>query len=214
MSQHPQGLRASTQALVTRSVILIVTCAATLVLLPAHVAMAAPRVPTRPHSVALDRFVHTATAANTTANTTSLDELPHDQNLVINVTPTWNTNDTCGCVFDSAPLGVWWNGSTWAIFHEDSTPIGLGATFNVSAEIARDGLHDLFFHVATSANSVGNYTILDDPALNGNPNAIVIVTQNWNPAGVCACRYNPRYIGVWYTGSHWAIFNEDATPMP
>ena len=49
---------------------------------------------------------------------------------------------------------------------------------------------------------------------NGNPNAIVVVTPNWNPGGVCPCVYNNHPIGVWYTGSQWAIFNQDIAAMP
>ncbi|MBU1877357.1 MAG: hypothetical protein KJ734_00240, partial [Chloroflexi bacterium] len=41
-----------------------------------------------------------------------------------------------------------------------------------------------FVHTTTAANTSGNYTYIDHPLTNNNPNAIVLVTQNWNPGGV------------------------------
>jgi hypothetical protein len=71
----------------------------------------------------------------------------------------------------------------------------------------------VYVHRATAANSVGNWTILNNPVTNNNPNAIVFVTPNWNPGGVGGV-YDNHAIGVWYTGTRWAIFNQDLTPIP
>jgi hypothetical protein len=38
-------------------------------------------------------------------------------------------------------------------------------------------------HEATASNITNNYTVIDHPSVNGNPSAIVLVTQNWNPPG-------------------------------
>ena len=38
-----------------------------------------------------------------------------------------------------------------------------------------------FVHVATAANITSNWTTIDHPLTNGNPNAIILVTPNWNP---------------------------------
>ena len=67
-----------------------------------------------------------------------------------------------------------------------------------------------FLHIAQPANSSGNFTILDNPATNGNPNAILIVTPNWNPGGARNGVYNAHNIGVFYITSSgkWAIFNQ------
>jgi hypothetical protein len=69
-----------------------------------------------------------------------------------------------------------------------------------------------FIHRATTANTGGDTTTIDNPQCNGDPNAILIVTQNWNPASGSG-NYNTHHVGVWYTGSNWAIFNEDGTAM-
>ena len=90
----------------------------------------------------------------------------------------------------------------------------LGATFQVTwASPYMSPTEDVYVHTATAANIVGDYTILNDPLANGNPNAVVQVTANYNPPGLGGV-YNNHPIGVWYTGSRWAIFNQDAAGMP
>jgi len=69
-----------------------------------------------------------------------------------------------------------------------------------------------FLHTATTANINSNYTVIDHPLLNNNPDAIFFVTQNWNP-GDSSGLYNDHPIGVFYTGTKWAIFNQDLTTM-
>jgi hypothetical protein len=76
---------------------------------------------------------------------------------------------------------------------------GAGANTNTTA----------FIWTATSANSGADTTTIYNPMTNGNPNLILIVTQNWSPNAV----YNPHPVGVYYTGSNWAIFNEDQAAM-
>ena len=76
-------------------------------------------------------------------------------------------------------------------------------------------LDAVFIHRATRENILGNWTYLDHPLINDNPNAILYVTQNWNPGGEGG-GYNDHPIGVWYhtDRSKWAIFNEDRAAMP
>jgi len=72
-----------------------------------------------------------------------------------------------------------------------------------------------FVHRATPENISANGTYLDDPLTNDNPDAILYVTQNWNPGGN-GDTYNEHPIGVWYDSSRqrWAIFNQDREAMP
>ncbi len=67
-----------------------------------------------------------------------------------------------------------------------------------------------FTWTATSANTAGDNTVITNPMTDGNANLLLFVTQNWEPNSV----YNPHPVGVYYTGTHWAIFNEDSTTMP
>jgi hypothetical protein len=70
----------------------------------------------------------------------------------------------------------------------------------------------VFSHTSSSTNISGHYTIISNPALDGNPNAIFFITHNWsgNDNGV----YNDHNTGVWYTGANWAIYNEDMATFP
>ena len=72
-----------------------------------------------------------------------------------------------------------------------------------------------FVHRATPENISANSTYLDDPLTNNNPDAILYVTQNWNPGGN-GDTYNDHPVGVWYDSSRqrWAIFNQDRGAMP
>jgi len=151
-------------------------------------------------------YVDASTSANTTANWTTL--LPTDPNAIVFVTPGWN-----GTYLNHA-IGVWYTGSRWAVFNQDLAAMPLGVQFHVFPTAAwASPTDDIFVHTATNANISGDSTILDDPLANGNPNAIVQVTANWNPGGVGGA-YNNHAIGVWYTGSRWAIFNQDLAAMP
>jgi Short C-terminal domain len=81
-----------------------------------------------------------------------------------------------------------------------------------SGEVAFDAA---FVHSATAENITANSTYLDNPLINGDPDAIVYVTPNWNPEG-SAGKYDNHPIGVWYDTRRkkWAIFNQDRAAMP
>ena len=61
---------------------------------------------------------------------------------------------------------------------------------------------------ATAQNANGDSLFLSSPLLNKKSTSKLIVTQNWT--GI----YNNKPVGVWLTGTQWAIYNEDASPMP
>ncbi len=161
-----------------------------------------------------DAFVHTATAANLNENWTYIDHplTNGNRNAIVLVTQNWNPGGV-GATYNDHPIGVWYDGaeSKWAVFNQDLAAMPTGAGFNVL--IPPTGA-DVFVHSATAANLAGNSTYIDHPLANGNPNAIVLVTQNWNPGGVGT--YNNHPTGVWYYGwaKKWAVFNQDLAAMP
>ncbi len=161
------------------------------------------------------QFVHTATAANIVSNWTLIDHplTNGNPNAIVMVTQNWNPGGTSGTYNDHA-IGVWYDGSAqkWSVFNQDRVSMPTGASFNVV--IPPSGA-DVFVHTATAANIVSNWTYIDHPLTNGNPNALVMVTQNWNPGGGGGT-YNDHPIGVWYHGSaqKWAVFNQDLASMP
>jgi hypothetical protein len=87
----------------------------------------------------------------------------------------------------------------------DGNPLPLSSVYDV---IAIDGatVPNAFIHRATTGNIVSNWTLVDHPAANDNPDAVIVITPHTGPeAGHPA--------GVWYTGDRWAIYNEDRSPM-
>lgn len=73
----------------------------------------------------------------------------------------------------------------------------------------------VFIQRATSKNISGNSTYIDNRRINGKPDAVLSVTQSWNPGGGEGT-YNNHPVGVWYDRSRqrWAIFNQDRAAMP
>jgi Clostridial hydrophobic W/Secretion system C-terminal sorting domain/Ricin-type beta-trefoil lectin domain-like len=110
-----------------------------------------------------------------------------------------------GGPYHTKTTGVWYNGSQWTIYNQDLTPMPAGSKFNV---LISEPSANAFMHTATSPT--GHITIINHPRLNNNPNARLLVTQNWGSAGP----YNPNPIGVYYTGTNWAIFNQNFAAMP
>jgi hypothetical protein len=90
--------------------------------------------------------------------------------------------------------------------HPSAVEMPLGAAFNLLT--VRGATSCLYRHVSTIDNILGNVTLLDEPALNGHPEAFILVL----PAGGLA---NPANVGVFYDSSRlqWGIFNEDLTAM-
>ena len=111
-------------------------------------------------------------------------------------------------------IGVWYDargGGRWAIFNQHRAPMAVGATFKV---VVLEGPNTIV-HRATSQNTVGNSTYVDDSLTNGNPDAVLAVTQNWNPGGI-GNTYNDHPVGVRYDPDEkrWVIFNRDREQMP
>lgn len=73
----------------------------------------------------------------------------------------------------------------------------------------------VFVHRATAENVSANSTYLESDVINDNPDAILYVTQSWNPDGGDGI-YNDHPVGVWYDEGRgrWAIFNQDREAMP
>jgi hypothetical protein len=158
-------------------------------------------------------FTHIATALNSAGDWTDLDNSTTNNNpsAVVFVTPNWNPGGSGG-TFDNHPIGVWYHSGKWAIFNENGTSIPNGAAFNVYA-LPSTAYSGVFIHTATAGNSAGDWTDLNYPAANNNPNALLLVTPNWNPGG-SGGTYNNHPIGVWYHSGKWAIFNQDLTAIP
>ncbi len=80
-------------------------------------------------------------------------------------------------------------------------------------ESAENTVGTAFVHSATPNNTSGHITIIDHFATNDNPDALLLITANYNPGGVGGT-YNDHVTGVDYEGGRWRIFNEDLAAMP
>jgi hypothetical protein len=91
--------------------------------------------------------------------------------------------------------------------------IGSGA-IHVSGASTNSTTTAAFIQVATASNiDGGDGTIINNTLCNGDSNAILLVTPNWNPHLKTGVYWN-HVVGVYYAGSNWRIFNEDLTTMP
>jgi hypothetical protein len=156
------------------------------------------------------QFVHVATAASILSNATVIDHPltnGHPDAKII-VTPNWNPGGVGGTA-DDHPIGVEYNGGQWWIFNQDGAAMPPGAAFNVIIPSA-----NIFVHTATAVS--GDHTFIDNILTNSNPSAILLVTPNQDPGGICPCVNANFPIGVSYSGtdSKWKIFNQDGTAMP
>jgi hypothetical protein len=147
---------------------------------------------------------------STTANYTVIDDPRANNNpaAILIVTPVWNPDARPSSGrYNPHTIGVSYTGSRWAIVNQDGASMPIGAAFNV--------LIDNFgnIHRAPPPEKYPYYTPIDDPRLNNNPNATVLVTLNVTPGGKAGAS-NSHPLGVWYTGSRWVIFNQDYAPMP
>ncbi len=64
-------------------------------------------------------------------------------------------------------------------------------------------------HISSAQNIGNNSTFINAEGLNNNPNAIIIVEYD-----AVTAKANTHAVGTWYTGSQWAIFNQDLAAMP
>lgn len=152
-------------------------------------------------------YTHIATTANSVYDWTDLDNSVTNNNpsAVIFVTPNWAPYG----VYDNHPIGVWYHNGRWAIFNQDLKAIPNHAAFNVYA-LPNANYTGVTVQVATASNSAGDFTDINNPASNGHPEAVVLVTPNWAPYSV----YNNHPIGVWYHNGKWSIFNQDLKAIP
>jgi hypothetical protein len=147
-------------------------------------------------------FKHTVTSANSFFSHSDIDNplLNNNPNAVFFISKTWVNS-----VFDTAHVGIWYNTShlKWSIYNEDGfNPLKLNSTYNIFVPSTGTSY---FQQVATN-----NYylTYIDNPLLNGNPDAKIFVVHDYTNSPATE-GYIDNEIGVWYDGSGWTIYNEN-----
>lgn len=148
-----------------------------------------------------DSFIHKATSANISSAATYLDHprLNNNPNAEFVVSHLWNTQGSSG-VFNNKILGLYYDGVKWYIYNQDYTDFIPNSSFFVYIPSDDKGAQ----FTVTSSNLNDGYADLDYVELNNNPNAVVAT----NPIFT---NYYNKNVGVWYTGSKWSLYNENAT---
>lgn len=158
-------------------------------------------------------FVHRAESRNIVGNSTYLDRPETNKNSKAVLLVKGVRRPGRGASYNHN-IGVWYDanrGGKWAVFNQDRVSMTDGLTFEM---VVLTGAEKLV-HRAKPSNTVGNTTYIDSPLTNGQPNAVVSITQDWNPGGG-AGTYNDHHVVAQYDAARkkWAIYNEDAAAMP
>ena len=159
-------------------------------------------------------FVHRSDEKNSRGDYTYLSDptIDGDPNAVVLAMPTPDQGSTGDGIYDHN-IGVWYEpqAKQWAIFNQDRAAVPDETTFQVIVP----GGPEKIVHRAESGNIDENSTYLNDPLVNGKPEAILSITQNWNPGGGSGT-YNDHPVDARYdTGrQQWEIFNTDGSAMP
>jgi hypothetical protein len=145
-------------------------------------------------------FVHQTTAGNTNVHISSLPGtgFTTSSSALLFITQQFGK-------YNAHQVGVWHNGQQWTIYNEDRIAMVTDTYFSV---VQVPASANAYTHVATASNINSNYTFLDNAYCNNNPNAIIMLTQNYKQV------YNTSPVGMWYTNGKWAIFNQDLKAMP
>lgn len=112
----------------------------------------------------------------------------------------FNPNGVLG-KYVTVKQGVYFSNNNWRIFNQDKSDFVENSYYNLwvpGTEV------DAFSHATEPANIFANQTILDHPALNGNPNAIAVISSKWDGY------YDELFQGLYYTpnDNRWRIYNE------
>ena len=146
-------------------------------------------------------FTHIATTLSIDAEQTEIDNktINGDANKLLFVTQVFSD------YYNNHSFGVDYGNGKWRIKQGNKIAIDSGAIYNV---LAVNPSENAFINEVNNSNSSNDWTIINHPNCNDNPNAILLVTQNY------AKVENSRPIGVRYELGKWRIFNQDKSPMP
>lgn len=155
-------------------------------------------------SVGSGGFVHTTSSSNLRGHVTVLDKssLNGKPNKML-----WVTQDLSGSSNPHA-IGVSYDNGKWQVYNEDFSSMPSGARFHV--RVAQAG-ESYFTHTTNFGNTLFNWTYLNHPLLNDQPDAQFLVTHNYSPGGATFGNAFDSPVGVAFdepTGL-WMILTQD-----
>ena len=158
-------------------------------------------------------WVHTSDSNNIVNNYTIINDgrINNNPNAVVLVSNVLaNYNDYVNGVFYNISQ------SKWCIYNQGGSGESMekGIDFNIVVPKGGTG-YEKMVHTADGNNTSNHFTYLNHADLNNNPDAIVFITQVWNPNGIVTGVYNNHNVGVEYgSNNYWRIYNEDLDNMP
>jgi type VI secretion system Hcp family effector len=158
------------------------------------------------------KFIITGSRANNYCNGTCTlfdnPELNSNPTAVVFVTPV----EVNGINLNPHPICAYYNGKQWSVMNVDNATISPGAQFSVTYYSKSDDTH--FTHVVTKENLVKNNSYIDNPGLNGNPNAKFQFFQNASP-NVRGGSVNKSEIKFQYdeAAGKWYISNSNGSTL-
>lgn len=164
------------------------------------------------------QFIITSSKANNycNGNCTTLDvpDLNNNPTAIMWVTPIL----VDGRNINTHPIGAYYFESRWRIFNIDQATMPVGAKFKVEYIVSADQDHFKYIVTDNLLQKDGS-ALIDNPALNNNPNALFNYFLNWNPAeqkgtnnrNEIKIDYNPD-AGKWYISNvnKKALYRGDA----
>jgi hypothetical protein len=142
------------------------------------------------------------------------NDKPH---AVLQVTQVLNPGGASGGVYNPRLVGVRYYKPQrkWAIVNENGARIPRGAAFNVLIGGSATGGGSPRVITTTTTSRVGDGTLFSNPVSNGNPNALVLDTPDWNPGGKGGTTSTSQ-TAVDYdtTSAHWGVFDQNGTSAP
>ncbi len=110
-------------------------------------------------------------------------------------------------------MGVTFANNRAAIFNEDTTAMPVGARFNVMVGAGKSNGGKAV--IQQTGFGSGSNSIISNARTNGNPNAIIFDTPNFDPAYLGGV-YDTAPSGISYLASptdQWAVTQQDGTAM-
>jgi hypothetical protein len=143
------------------------------------------------------------TSTSTSSASASLDSLPAslhtDPKLFWLFTLNRTVTTTFGTLNPHPVALLYFNG--WHLHNTDAADFPQNASYSLYWQ---ETSPNAYVHFVSAANRSGHITTLDHPLLNGNRCAMIQFAAS-TAGGV----FNPHELGAYYTGSRWALFNQD-----